>query len=374
MPKFTSKLHIGKSKTDKTEKEGQLSQEQPPPYSTFVPSYTEPVQQPLPKQTSTDQKPKNVPVEYPSPAEPSFRQIRSMPGNSGSDYEEPEERRPRRRLKDAASESDLEEGGHSMQLTHHQSSAPRRSKSRKGGKSSGKKARHHDVSDSDDEDGSEEEAAHSEEESDRDYKKARQLTKRKKETAVANKPRSKPRSKSSKKSKHRKEESASSDSDEEIVIKSVQRWKKLTVDQLDPLFFKLLMDAFDVNENRIFKWCEKNWIKWDNSKDEYNIKLVIESENDAGSVSNYDKIYGRHKKEWQKPSDKERPESSAMGARPQRPTMMVEPMQLKDPYQQSSHYGYGRLMDGVGHAYNDCCFNCQDRGMYCGDPYHNDGY
>ncbi len=156
------------------------------------------------------------------------------------------------------------------------------------------------------------------------------------------------RGKSKAKPKRRRDDS---DSEEEVIVTRTVRKKTLDFDDLDEGYIELLCDVFGVQPIRVQGWCEKDRIKWDNKENEYSIEKILADE-DEKHCKDYEKQYKRHKKMWQRPSEKEDRGGPSSGI-------------LIDNRPMRSMGGYG---------FDPTCLDCRVYGSFCGDPRHNRYY
>lgn len=175
-----------------------------------------------------------------------------------------------------------------------------------------------------------------------DAKQTKQIVRREatKEVSKRGKPKAKP--------KRRRDDS---DSEEEVIVTRTVRKKNLDYDDLDPGYIDLLCDVFGVQERKVHSWCEKERIKWDNKENEYSIDKILADEDDK-NCKDYEKHYNRHKKMWQRPSEKEDRGGPSRGI-------------IIDNRPMMSMGGYG---------FDPMCVDCRVYGSYCGDPRHNGYY
>ena len=267
----------------------------PPAYDTVAPSTP---QQPLPKQNSLDQKPARQP-----PAQESTSTSRNPKSKMPKADFSGDERRPRKGnpYGDPESDgSDMEDMRKSKQLV--------------------KRGKQRAASDYDDS-GAE------------DMRKSKQLVKR---------------GKKDKSSKKRRDDS---DSEEEMIVTKTARKKVLDITEIDPEFLNLLMEAFGVRRSKIESWIDKDWIKWDNKTNEYDIsKILDKNDDDDGGIKFFNKEYKKHKDRWQMP--REDAAGSSHPRRGGRPVIIVD--------------------DGFNPSYDSLCVVCYMRGRYCGNPYHDE--
>lgn len=162
------------------------------------------------------------------------------------------------------------------------------------------------------------------------------------------------------KSSKKKRRGDDSDSEEEMIVTKTVRRKVLDFDDLDEGFVRLMCQAFEVQPNKVMKWCEADKIKWDNQNNEYDVSKVLDGQEDD-DVKFFKKAYKKDKDLWQQPSEKV---ESSRRPRGRSDTYIIDdrPVFLSP------------RRPGYDPRYNAWCDNCHGYGVYCGDPYHEGLY
>jgi len=185
-------------------------------------------------------------------------------------------------------------------------------------------------------------ASESEDSDSEDAKQTKQIVRREVTKEVSK------RGKSKAKAKRRRDDS---DSEEEVIVTRTVRKKALDFDDLDAGYVELLCDVFGVQPRKVQSWCEKERIKWDNKENVYSIEKILADE-DEKDCKDYEKQYKRHKKMWQRPSEKEDRGGPSSG-------IFIDNRPM-------------RSMGGYG--FDPTCSDCRVYGSFCGDPRHNGYY